>query len=380
MASNGNSYEPGKMAVSGAPAAIESRAPATPRSSRGRALRWLGNFLKYGVSAAILTYLIVDASRDSAFTRLADEPKQWGMLLAAFLVCLVAVVITIVRWFVLVRALEIPFSLRDALRLGFLGYLFNFISLGSVGGDLFKAIFLAREQPRRRPESVASVVVDRAVGLYALFLLASITMLIFGSEVFTTPETIMLGRGTMVATAIGTLAIVALIIPGTTGGKLSQWLCELPRVGEVFRKLIGAVRIYRSKLGIVAVTIAMSVLSHAMFAVTIYLIARGLPGNSPGLVEHLMIVPLSMVTGVLPLPLSGLGAFEGVLDYLYRHVAVGVEVLKGQGLMVALAYRAVTIAIAVVSTVFYIGHRQEVSDMMHEGAENRGQKSEVRGQ
>ncbi|MBL8830107.1 MAG: flippase-like domain-containing protein, partial [Planctomycetaceae bacterium] len=166
---------------------------------------------------------------------------------------------------------------------------------------------------------------------------------------------------------VGTLALAALIIPGSTGGRLSEWLCNLSRVGPTFRKLIGAVRIYRSKLGIVAFTVVMSVVSHALFAVTIYLASHGLPGNSPGFIEHLIIVPLAMVTGVLPLPLSGLGAFEGVLDYLYRHVSTGgPEVLKGQGLMTALTYRAITIAIAIVSSVFYLGHQKEVSDVMHD--------------
>jgi uncharacterized membrane protein YbhN (UPF0104 family) len=328
---------------------------------------WIAPMLKFGISGAILAYLIRDAWGNQAFVQLVDQPKDWSRLGAAFAVCLVAVFVTIIRWHVLVRALEIPFTLRDALRLGFLGYLLNFVSLGSVGGDLFKAVFLAREQPERRPESVASVVVDRAVGLYALFLLASIVILIWGRDSLTTPETLMIGRGAVIATVVGTISLVALIIPGTTGGRLSEWCCNLPRVGPTFRKLIGAVRIYRSKLGIVAATVAMSVVSHALFAVTIYLASHGLPGTSPGFVEHLIIVPLAMVTGVLPLPLSGLGAFEGVLDYLYRHVSTsGAEVLKGQGLMAALTYRAITIAIAIVSCVFYLGHQKEVSDAIHD--------------
>ena len=84
-----------------------------------------------------------------------------------------AVSLTFVRWYLLVRALGLNFRLLDAFRLGFLGYLFNFVSVGSVGGDLFKAIFIAREQPGRRTEAVATVLVDRVVGVYALVLLTS---------------------------------------------------------------------------------------------------------------------------------------------------------------------------------------------------------------
>ncbi|MEQ1933732.1 MAG: hypothetical protein ABL962_07625, partial [Fimbriimonadaceae bacterium] len=64
---------------------------------------------------------------------------------------------------------------------------------------------------------------------------------------------------------------------------------------------------------------------------------------------------------------SGLGAFEGVLDYLYQHVSTGgAVVLKGQGLMAALTYLAITIAIAVVSCVFYLEHQKEVSDAIRD--------------
>ena len=64
--------------------------------------------------------------------------------------------------------LHLPFRLRDAFRLGFLAFLLNFVSVGAVGGDLFKAFFIARDQPGRRTEAVATVVVDRLVGFYAL--------------------------------------------------------------------------------------------------------------------------------------------------------------------------------------------------------------------
>ena len=67
---------------------------------------------------------------------LAERPSHGWALAAAVGLSLAGVTITIVRWHWLIRALGLPFRLRDALRLGFLGYLLNFVSFGSVGGDL----------------------------------------------------------------------------------------------------------------------------------------------------------------------------------------------------------------------------------------------------
>src|SRR4051812_4742038 len=53
-----------------------------------------------------------------------------------FAIYMTAMLLTFFRWFVLVRALELPFRLRDAIRLGFIGNFFNLVIPGAVGGDL----------------------------------------------------------------------------------------------------------------------------------------------------------------------------------------------------------------------------------------------------
>jgi uncharacterized membrane protein YbhN (UPF0104 family) len=103
--------------------------------------------LKIAASVGILTFLLLGPGTREAFAALGEQSKHWGLLAASAGCCLAMVVGTIVRWHLLVRALGLPFRLRDAFRLGFLSYALNFVSLGNVGGDLFKAIFIAREQP-----------------------------------------------------------------------------------------------------------------------------------------------------------------------------------------------------------------------------------------
>ncbi len=66
----------------------------------------------------------------------------------------------------------------EAFRLGSICFLLSFVSAGSVGGDLFKAVFLARRRPGKRVEAVASVLVDRGVGLYGLLLVVAAALLL----------------------------------------------------------------------------------------------------------------------------------------------------------------------------------------------------------
>lgn len=326
----------------------------------------LVNLLKFGTSAAIIAYLVQDARSDQTFTELAAQPKNWGLLAAAWAFCLGAVALTMVRWYVLVRALDLPFRLADAFRLGFLGYLLNFVSLGSVGGDVFKAVFVAREMPGRRAEAVATIVVDRIVGLYLLFVVATAAILLTGQLRSTMAEVQVICRGTLVATAVGAAGIGVLLLPGVTHGALSRFLVNLPRLGPTIGKLIGAVRLYRRRLPMLFLAGLLSVLVHALCTMGIFLVAKGLPGTAPSLADHFVMVPLAMVTGVLPLPVNGLGAFETVMAFLYQRIPSGLAVTGGQGLVVALGYRAITIVIALVGVVYYLGSRRDVASVLEQ--------------
>jgi len=325
--------------------------------------------LKFGVSIALLVYLVRGAAQDNAFEKLRDQPKDWYAFGGAFLLCFLAVVLSIVRWYFLVRALELPFRLRDALRLGFLGYLLNFFSLGNVGGDLFKAVFIAREQHGRRAEAVATVVVDRVIGLYVLFLVATTAIFWTGFLSSGVREIQIVCRATLTCTVVGGVGLVVLLWPGFTNGVASRRLSELPRVGPIIERLLLAVRMYRRKPAVLLLAAGLTVGVHVFTALGVYLVARGLPGTAPSLGSHFVVVPLAMVVGALPLPLSGLGAFEGALDFLYVYASSPEEVSAGQGLLVAFGYRLVTVAIAMVGVGIWLASRREVAATLHDAEE-----------
>jgi len=147
-------------------------------------------------------------------SKLWNEPKQWHLLAAALLVTLSAVTLTIVRWHWLMRAHDLPLADADALRLGFLGYLLNFVSFGAVGGDLFKAILAARECHGRRTEAVATVILDRLIGLFIVFVLASVAILATGAWRGNTDPWLQAAfRATLICTAVGTVGGGLLLLP-----------------------------------------------------------------------------------------------------------------------------------------------------------------------
>src|SRR3954447_6250567 len=130
----------------------------------------------------LIGFLLKRAAGDPQFGELISRPKNWPVLLCALPICLFSVTLTILRWNLLVRAIGLSFTVQQTLRAGFLGYLANLLPFGLVAGDSLKSVLLIHRNPRRKTEAVASVLVDRVLGLYALLLLAAIASLLLPAE------------------------------------------------------------------------------------------------------------------------------------------------------------------------------------------------------
>jgi len=324
--------------------------------------------LKIVVSVALVGYLVGDAwlSHRRALEAGAVDglPHNtiWALLPVAWVFCLTAVMITHVRWYFLVRALEVPLTFRDALRLGFLGYLFNLAPMGIVGGDILKAVMLGREYPAAKAKGLAAVLVDRLIGLQMLFVVAAGAMLI--TEFWRLPgaEIRTICWITFALAAGGTLGMGLLLLPTFGERSAIVALSRIPRVGGALASLAEAFSRYRRQPLTMLAACVMSVGVHCSFALGVYLLARALVGPLHTLGTHFVILPLSAAGGVIPLPA---GPMEGALSVLYRLVpnAAGV-VIHGEGTWVGLGYRISTLLIAVVGVGYYFSARREVAEVL----------------
>lgn len=294
------------------------------------------------------------------------------LLTVALAAVFLSLCITIFRWYLLVRALEIDFRIRDSFRLGFLTYLFNFISPGSVGGDLFKAVFIAREQPGRRIDAVATIFIDRLFGLYALLLIASTALAIVetsGTEA-TAPERTVIFALTLIAT----LAIPLVLLVGLTSERAVKLFEQIPFAGKVIQQMLAIVRRYTRRPNVLIVSLVLSLAGQCCGALSLYFTARAIFDDIPSITDHFYIMPLADIAKALPLFPSGFGQFEVALQKLYE--AVPDTEIGDAAIVIAIAQRLMEIIIAAVGAVFYIFCRREVADVM--GAAKKIQSEEAK--
>jgi uncharacterized membrane protein YbhN (UPF0104 family) len=216
---------------------------------------------------------------------------------------LVSPVCAFIRWYCLVRAQGLSFSLRDAFRLGSIGLFWNTVLPGGVGGDLVKASLLLREQSRRTA-AVATVLVDRLLGLVGLFFLVScVGGVCWLCHVEALEHDAMIR--TVVAAALGLTAgaVLAVLLPGLlpdrAGTRIGVWLGRLPWIGSVAGELLQALWLYRSRRICVAGAVLLSALGHVGSLLTFYIAAQvfhevGVK-DIPSLAEHLLIIPAGML-------------------------------------------------------------------------------------
>ena len=320
---------------------------------------------KYSVALGIVAFLIyqVLTGKDSeSFKSVWENRATWNVMYLALglFVALAGLSLTFIRWFFLVRALDIEFKLKDAFRLGFIGYFSNFLSLGVVGGDAIKAIFISRERPDKKPEAVSSVLLDRVMGLYALTVVCAIASFAGSQAVDGTAETAaalqQIAEVSLAVSIAGAVAGLLLIfIPAFTGEAIQNKLERVPRIGATLKKLTFAIYTYRSQPVLLIALTLMTTLVHCLFALSVFAIAIGLSVSHPNFVQHLVISPMSNLAASVPLP-GGIGAFEVMFSKMYvegGHAA-------GAGLAVALGFRLVTIINALIGVVYYINSKNEI--------------------
>src|SRR5262249_39794604 len=145
---------------------------------------------------------------------LLEGPIDYSWLAAAAVLMALAISLQLLRWYFLVRALDLPFSLYNAFRLGMVGMFYNTCLPGSVGGDLVKAYCIAKAHPERKTRAVATVIADRGMGLFGLILFAAVV----GSAAWALGDPIISGSANLqlmvevMAAAAGAAAVGFLLI------------------------------------------------------------------------------------------------------------------------------------------------------------------------
>jgi uncharacterized protein (TIRG00374 family) len=281
------------------------------------------------------------------FSRRLDV-RLLGWALGIYLIAMVA---TFIRWFILVQVIEPKITFRSTLLLGSIGMVFNLVIPGAVGGDLIKAAYLVRMHIRKT-QAIASMVIDRILGLLALFILAGIA----GGFAWrlASSDVRKLIVAAWMAVLVGVVVLVAIFAQ-----VLSRFFPQLgpghSRVGLIITELREMSTTYRGRVEIVVGCLALSVLIHVFNVLGFYLVGRMLfPEMETSLAKHFLMVPLILFTMAVPLPFGALGLSEGVSEQLFKLVN------HPNGALAMLGFRVLMYSAGLCCACVYLANWKEV--------------------
>ena len=335
---------------------------------------------KYILGLGVLAWVIWQhwdppASEGPGLRQALQNPIQIGPFVACAAIYLVAVMLTFFRWYILVRAQDLPLSLFNAFRLGLVGFYFSSFLPSSIGGDIPKAAMIAREQ-RRHTVAVATVLFDRGVGLWGLVWV----VVLLGTFFWATGNPMLLDNPYLrriVFTSsllIGASLVVwfgLMLLPARRAEIFTGRLERAPKIGHMLAELWRAVWMYRLKQASVAQALSISILSHCGFVLAFYFAGQifadpSLPGGFPSVSECFLIVPVGCgIQAIIPVP-GGIGVGEKGFGYLYTLVGKP----GPAGVIASLAQRVVIWGWSFVGFLVYQWMKPEIVAAEREEAES----------
>lgn len=258
--------------------------------------RWLGLALRVLGTAAGLAWIATRVDLHTAGAALGRIPvATFGLAIALVAANVVA---GAVRWRVVMRAYgaaRIP-ALPRLVYLYFVAFFYNNYLPGAVAGDVGRAV-VTRDafEGEGATGALAVVLVERALGLFALFALLGVGLLDAGGAL----ETGALWWWTAIGGAASCAVVAAIPLARRLApylpGPLARIAARLPAFHD---------------LRMFAIAIALSVVVQALIALAgwVLLAAVGPVGLGPSL----LVVPLAAATTFLPITVGGAGAREAV--------------------------------------------------------------------
>ena len=279
---------------------------------------------------AFLFYRFLSDPQDRAVLVTTLTTANYGYLLLALALFVIALLTNAVKWQILLKAQGIPVPLGPLINYTFIGAFFNNVLPANVGGDVIRGFVLAR-YTERSADAAVSVIVDRITGLLAFMFTAVVAALIAVTIVPGDQASgdVSLNRSLAQVETVAVIGMVVII--GGFAVMLSHRLRQL--IGKLFmikflkplaplyQGVSDAFGAYRHQYGALLWAFGIGVITVLLTGVVDIAIVAGLNGDIPPIYIFLFN-PIIAVALIAPISIGGLGT--GSVLYVYFYGLVGV--------------------------------------------------------
>ncbi len=310
--------------------------------------------LKILVAVGLITFMVRSGH--------LDLTVLWGLMtpfnvVMALLLCGANLVLAAWRWLLLLKARGFHLKLRYGFSLYLIGIFFNHALPGAVGGDLVRGYYLVADYPERKIDSILSIVIDRALGLYSFFVLSLIAVafdfeFVMGHEqirwVALLCFLIFLGL-----TVFFTIAFSQRL---TRAFGLNYLMVRV----EPLRKAVEAFQRFGKDRKTIALSVASSLFAQVFTMIFFYQIAVFSGETAITWNAVLFAVPMGFVVTAVPISPAGIGVGQVAFHYLFQ---IYLNKQTSFGTTAITAFQLSIACWALLGAFFYLRRRKPIANM-----------------
>ena len=285
--------------------------------------------LRFVVGFSLALYLIYATLKFTgvSFWRVINQASIPLLLLALFFQGVIAC-ITSYRLSLLLRVQGVHLQIYKVLRLTLIGVFFSLTLPGSVSGDLVKMSFVTQYTKDKKMEAILTVMLDRALGLFGLFIVASFVVF------FSLPFLLNLEKNyrpvQIAAFLVGLGSIGGMILIGLV--ELRQTLLRFPWFAWIVNhsaqkmptsivsnltRLVKALELYRQNRRTILVAIALSILVHLCLAINLFCVGASIGDDTLGLRDYFLASLVANAVAAIPLTPGGIGTRDAMVAMFF---------------------------------------------------------------
>lgn len=310
----------------------------------------------------IIFYLFSRMDLHGLLAILQESLTRWPWLLCGTMICFICLYIGVIRWKIILDGRGLRMAWGRVFSVFFIGQFFNAFMFGSTGGDLARAFYAAQETNHKKTEAVATVLIDRMIGLVLLDLIALIMLIgragfYINHWVTHVPALIMIGMNLL--TVIG--GIVLFNIHRFQHWSLFRRVTNHAVIGPIIKRTLISIFLYRRKPGVLFKTVLLSLAAHLLVILECYCLGRSFQIHL-GLIAYLTVIPMIMAIAALPITPGGIGVREGLAVALFGTLGIGIT----QSLPLSLMLYLISVIWSLVGGIIFLGYTASTGRKAHE--------------
>lgn len=279
--------------------------------------------IKLGLAVGLISWLVSTGRLE--FTHVKAAYSDQGILFGAVLIWVVGVGgFATWRWQLLMRGLGLKTRFLRCCQLTLVGGFFNTVLVGTVGGDVVRAVYAYKDNKSRgRAAPATAVLMDRITGLYGLFILGVWGIVSNLTEIRSQPQ--LEGPVDFVIIIFLFLTVGFVAIQAPLGRRSSHFFTKLAKQRFVPRSvasIVQAFRSYRTARSYLFIGILLSVLIQGQAILFYWYVSQQVTGQEIPLKLQALVVPIGSLITAIPISPGGLGVGHAAFEQLYQLIGV----------------------------------------------------------